>query len=80
MGGADHGAAPDRDCPYDTKASSVRGYRIRGFEDDDVEAIVAGSNAFNADSNLYPRLTGDRLRELLARMDPAARFAGTGSP
>ena len=51
-------------------ASSVRGYRIRGIEADDVEAIVAGSNAFNAEANLYPRLTGDRLRELIAPMDP----------
>ena len=56
--------------PTTRKASSVRGYRIRGIEDDDVEAIVAGSNAFNADANLYPRLTGERLRELLAPMDP----------
>ena len=35
-----------------------------------MEAVVAESNAFNADANLYPRLTGDRLRELLAPMDP----------
>ena len=70
MGGADHGAAPDRDRPHDAKGVERPGYRIRGIDDDDVEAIVAGSNAFNADANLYPRLTGDRLRELLAPMDP----------
>ena len=56
--------------PATRKASNVRGYRIRGIENDDVEAVVAGSNAFHADANLYPRLTGDRLRELLAPMDP----------
>ena len=56
--------------PTTRKPSSVRGYRIRGIDDDDVEAIVAASNAFHADANLYPRLTGERLRELLAPMDP----------
>ncbi len=56
--------------PTTRKTSAVRGYRIRGIDDDDIEAIVAGSNAFHADANLYPRLTRKSLRELLAPMDP----------
>ena len=56
--------------PTTRKPSSLRGYRVRGIDDDDVEAVVAGSNTFNANANLYPRLTGERLRELLAPMDP----------
>ena len=71
MGGPDPGPAPDRDRSDDPEAAGARAtYRIRGIEDDDVEAVVAGSNAFHADANLYPRLTGERLRELLAPMDP----------
>ena len=56
--------------PTTRKPPGKRGYRIRGIDDDDVEEVVAGSNAFHADANLYPRLTGERLRELLAPMDP----------
>ena len=56
--------------PTTRKPSSLRGYRNRGIDDDDVEAIVAASNAFHAQANLYPRLTGEGLRELLAPMDP----------
>ena len=56
--------------PTTRKPPTKRGYRIRGIDDDDVEEVVAGSNAFHADANLYPRLTGERLRELLAPMDP----------
>ena len=59
--------------PTTRKASSVRGYRIRAIDGDDVEAVVAGSNAFNADANLYPRLTGDRLQR-------APRAHGSGRP
>ena len=52
---------------------NLGGLRVRDIEDGDVEAVVAGSNAFHADTNLYPRLTADRLKAMLAPMDPGGR-------
>lgn len=49
---------------------SLADLTVRPIEDGDVEAVVEASNAFYAGTNLYPRLTPDRLRGLLAPMDP----------
>lgn len=43
---------------------------VRPLEDADLDAVVDGSNAFYADSNLYTRLTPGRLRAFLAPLDP----------
>ena len=48
--------------------------QVREIEDGDLEAVVAGTNAFHADANLFPRLTPERLRVLLEPMDPGGRF------
>jgi GNAT superfamily N-acetyltransferase len=59
--------------PTTRRGPQLRDLRVRDIEDADVEAVVAGSNAFHADTNLYPRLTADRLRALLAPLDPGGR-------
>jgi predicted N-acetyltransferase YhbS len=52
------------------RGPALRGLRVRPIEDADIEAVVEASNRFHAESNLYPRLTPDGLRALLAPMDP----------
>jgi GNAT superfamily N-acetyltransferase len=47
--------------------------RFRELEDDDLEAVVERTNAFHADANLFPRQTPERLRALLAPMEPGGR-------
>lgn len=51
----------------------VADVRVREIDDGDVEEVVAGSEAFHADTNLYPRLTPDLLRRWLAPVDPGGR-------
>jgi GNAT superfamily N-acetyltransferase len=46
---------------------------VRDIDDADLEEVVAGSNAFHAGTNLYPRLTQDLLRTWLAPVDPGGR-------
>jgi GNAT superfamily N-acetyltransferase len=55
------------------KRPSLGDLRIRELEDGDLEAVVEGTNAFHADDNIYPRQTPERLRALLAPMDPGGR-------
>jgi GNAT superfamily N-acetyltransferase len=52
---------------------SLAGVRIREIEDGDIETVVEGTNAFHADANLFPRQTPERLRALLAPMNPGGR-------
>jgi predicted N-acetyltransferase YhbS len=51
----------------------LRDIRVRQIDDADVDEVVAGSNAFHADTNLYPRLTADLLRSWLTPADPGGR-------
>jgi predicted N-acetyltransferase YhbS len=59
--------------PAQRRAPRPGNVHVREAEDDDIEEIVAGSNAFHADTNLYPRLTPDLLRRWLAPVDPGGR-------
>src|SRR5918994_2653959 len=52
---------------------SLRGLQVRELESGDIEAVVDSMNAFHADANLYPRQTPERLRALLAPMNPGGR-------
>jgi GNAT superfamily N-acetyltransferase len=49
------------------------GLVTRDIDDGDVEEVVTGSNAFHADTNLYPRPTPELLRAWLAPVDPGGR-------
>jgi predicted N-acetyltransferase YhbS len=46
---------------------------VRDVEDADIEEVTAGSAAFHAGTNLYPRLTPDLLRAWLAPVEPGGR-------
>ena len=59
--------------PVQRRAPRLGDVRVREAEDGDIEEIVAGSNAFYADTNLYPRLTPDLLRRWLEPVDPGGR-------
>jgi GNAT superfamily N-acetyltransferase len=57
-------------APSTGRRPALGDLRIRPLEDADLDAVVEGSNAFHAGSNLYTRLTPARLRAFLAPMDP----------
>ena len=51
----------------------LRGLLVRDIDDADIEAVVAGSNAFHAETNLYPQVTAAGLKAMLAPMAPGGR-------
>jgi GNAT superfamily N-acetyltransferase len=59
--------------PTTRDGPNLRSARVRDIEDADVEAVVAGSNTFHAGTNLYPWLTVDSLKAMLAPMAPGGR-------
>jgi len=59
--------------PTQRGSVSLADVRFRDIEDGDIDEVVAGSDAFHADTNLYPRLTPDVLRGWLAPVDPGGR-------
>ena len=60
-------------APTTRRGPRLGDLRVRDIEDGDVEEVIAGSNAFYADANFYPRLSVDSLAALLAPMDPGGR-------
>ena len=44
--------------------------RVREIEEGDVDEVVAGSDVFHAETNLYPRVAPDLLRRWLAPVHP----------
>ena len=60
--------------PTRRSAAALGDVRVRDVTDADTEEVVAGSNEFHADTNLYPRLTADLLRRWLEPVDPGGRL------
>ena len=57
-------------APTTGRRPSLGDLRVRPLADGDVDEVVAASNAFHADSNLYTRLSPEVLRGLVSAMDP----------
>jgi GNAT superfamily N-acetyltransferase len=52
------------------RAPALGDLTVRPIEDTDIDAVVEASNAFHADTNLYTRMTAEKLRAWIAPMDP----------
>jgi GNAT superfamily N-acetyltransferase len=52
------------------RAPALGDLTVRPMEDADIDAVVEGSNAFHADTNLYTRMTAEKLRAWIAPLDP----------
>jgi len=59
--------------PVQRHSTRLGDVTVRDVDDADIEEVVAGSNAFHADTNLYPRLSAELLRRWLEPVDPGGR-------